>query len=133
MSPNMNYGDAFIVYRSDFNSLKPNDVVVFKDPRGNPATVVHRIISVNLSAPEPYVITKGDNDQTNPTEDPWQLTNQYYNGKVILVIPYVGYLSPALWGLNGSTFIVLAVGIILTIWVITYIIKKYKVTIQETT
>jgi signal peptidase I len=102
MSPTLNYGTAVAVYRYSFASLRPGDVIVFRDPRGNPGILVHRIVSVGVCPDGQFcAVTKGDNNSTNPSPDPWTVTNQYYLGKVITYLPYAGYLSPALWGFGG--------------------------------
>jgi hypothetical protein len=43
-----------------------------------------------------------------------------------LVIPYVGYLSPALWGLSGPVFIIFAISAIALIFVVKNLLKKSK-------
>jgi len=51
MSPTVNYGDVGIVYHaSSFTSLEAGDIVVFKDPRGNPRTTIHRIVVIWLAS-----------------------------------------------------------------------------------
>src|SRR5712692_3980398 len=102
MSPTLNYGTAVVVYRSSFANLNAGDVVVFHDPRGNPGTMIHRIVSIQIcSDGQVCAVTKGDNKFTNPTADPWNVTERFYLGKVIAYLPYAGYLSPALWGFSG--------------------------------
>lgn len=122
MSPTINYGDAVMVYRAPFNSLHAGDIIIFKDPRGNSQTIIHRIVSVeDNGSGSTYLLTKGDNNVTNSIIDPWKVTQQYYSSKVIVVIPLVGYISPALWGFSGLsaflpiTFVVLLVLLISTL------------------
>jgi signal peptidase I len=106
MSPTINHGDAVMVYGVAFHSLHAGDIIVFKDPRGGSQTIVHRIVAVQDDGNgSTYLLTKGDNTNTNPTIDPWKVTQQYYLSKVILVVPLVGYISPALWGLSGFSAI----------------------------
>ena len=101
MSPTMNYGDMALTYRSSFASLKVGDIVLFNDPRGNPGVIVHRIVSEQTCGGELCFQTKGDNGATNPTTDPWNLTAPFYLSQVVLVVPALGYISPALWGFEG--------------------------------
>jgi len=66
-------------------------------------TLVHRIVAiVPCDNGEQCLETKGDNNVTNPTRDPWFVTQAEYKGQVILIIPYMGYISPTLWGFKGS-------------------------------
>ncbi len=99
MSPAMNYGDVALVYKVSFSDLHVGDIVVFKDPRGSSQTIVHRIIAIEKDeGNSTYLVTKGDNGVTNPTSDPWKVTQKDYLSKAIVVVPMVGYISPALWG-----------------------------------
>jgi signal peptidase I len=101
----MNYGDLALTYRVSFASLQVGDIVVFHDPRGDPQVVVHRIVSEGMCGDQLCFQTKGDNDFTNPTPDPWNLTAPYYLSKVVLVVPAIGFVSPALWGFHGFSVI----------------------------
>ena len=101
MSPTMNYGDAAVTYKTSFSSLHVGDIVFFHDPRGNPGVIVHRIVSEGTCGGQLCFQTKGDNQVTNPTPDPWNLTAPYYLSQVALIVPVVGYVSPALWGFQG--------------------------------
>jgi signal peptidase I len=106
MSPTINYGDAVPVYKVPFSDLKVGDIIVFDEPQGN-RVVVHRIVAIETSENNSrYLVTKGDNNQTNPLTDPWKVTEQDYRAKVLAVAPFIGYLSPALWGSNAFLVII---------------------------
>jgi signal peptidase I len=102
MSPTINYGDLTVNYLEPFSSLGPGNVIAFHDPRGNPGIIIHRIVSETSCGTNTCFITKGDNNATNAVPDPWYVSQQDYSGRVILVIPYVGYVSPTLWGFRGG-------------------------------
>ena len=119
MSPTMNYGTVGMTYHTPFQDLKVGDIIAFHDPNGTPITIVHRIVAiVSCENGNRCLETKGDNSMTNPKKDPWNVTQTEYEGQVILIIPYVGYISPALRGFGGATvalpiiFIVLLVGFV---------------------
>jgi signal peptidase I len=101
MSPTLNYGDVAMIYKAPFSSLGPGSIIAFHDPRGNPGIIVHRVIAVMACGGAECLRTKGDNNATNPTPDPWNVTQNDYIGLAILIIPYLGYISPTLWGFNG--------------------------------
>ncbi|MDG7007218.1 MAG: signal peptidase I [Nitrososphaerota archaeon] len=101
MSPTINYGDLALTFRTPFSTLHVGDIAFFHDPRGNPGIIVHRIVWEGTCGGELCFRTKGDNNVTNPTPDPWNLTAPYYLSQVFLVVPFVGYLSPAFWGFRG--------------------------------
>ncbi|QQG48112.1 MAG: signal peptidase I [archaeon] len=107
MSNAINYGDVVAVYGAPYSSLRVGDVIVFHDPRGNPGVVIHRIFSVGDCQGQVCYTTKGDNMATNPSADPWSVTESFYEGRVLAVLPYAGYLSPALWGFTGVSLYVL--------------------------
>lgn len=107
MSPTINHGDAVMVYRVPFESLQAGDIIAFKNPIGDPQTVIHRIVEVKEDVNgSTYLLTKGDNSITNPIIDPWKVTEQYYLSEIILVVPLVGYISPALWGFSSLLVLV---------------------------
>jgi len=127
MSPTINHGDAFLVYKVPFHSLHAGDIIVFKDPRGDPQTVVHRIVAVKDDGNgTTYLLTKGDNNNTNPINDPWKVTEQYYLSKVILVVPVVGYVSPTLWGLSGPSVFIPIIFVVLLIMLFNTLRTKEK-------
>lgn len=101
MSPTLNYGDVAVIYRVPFSSLGPGSIIAFHDPRGNPGIIVHRVVSVVLCGGAECLVTKGDNNATNPTTDPWNVTQSDYIGEAVLVVPHLGYISPAFWGFSG--------------------------------
>jgi signal peptidase I len=101
MSPTINYGDLAVIYGAPFSSVGPGSIIAFHDPRGNPGIIVHGVVASIDCGGNKCLVTKGANNATNPTTDPWNVTQGYYIGEVILVVPYLGYISPALWGFNG--------------------------------
>lgn len=117
MSPTMDYGDTVMVYKVSFDSLDVGDIIVFKDPRGNSQTVIHRIVAVDINGSARCLITKGDNDLTNPTIDPWQVTEEDYLSKVVAIIPAAGYISPALWS-SGGMLLVFAIVVVVLVFLI---------------
>ena len=121
MSPTMNYATVGMVYHTPFQNLKVGDIIVFQDPEGYPVTIVHRIFAiVPCDNGNECLETKGDNNVTNPTRDPWMVTQAEYKGQVVLVIPYVGYISPTLWGFKGATVALPVIFVAILIFFILY-------------
>jgi signal peptidase I len=102
MSPTMNYASMGVIYHASFQSLKVGDIIVFQDPEGYPVTIVHRIVAIVPCGSGQCLETKGDNNVTNPTRDPWYVNQADYKGQVVLIVPYLGYISPTLWGFRGG-------------------------------
>jgi len=123
MSPTLNYGDVAVIYRTPFSSLGVGSIVAFHDPRGNPGIIVHRVVAITECGGAECFVTKGDNNATNPTADPWNVTQGDYIGQAVLIVPYLGYISPALWGFNGLDAL-LPVSLVGIILVIAYAIRS---------
>ena len=120
MSPTVNYGDLALTFRTPFSSLHVGDIVFFHDPRGNPGIIVHRIVLQGVCDGQLCFHTKGDNIVTNPSPDPWNLTAPYYLSQVILIIPKVGYVSPAFWGFKGFDVLLPLAFMLLVIFFVAY-------------
>lgn len=104
MSPTINFGGFVLTYKPSFDSLKVGDIIVFHYPFGGQSFVVHRVVGIVQDCPVSgsyCLATKGDNNATNPSIDPWNVTEQMYVGKIVLVVPYVGYFLPSLWPADG--------------------------------
>jgi len=86
-------GDALVVKGVKKEDLRVGDVIVFDIP-GQKTPVVHRIIKIEDNG---RIITKGDH---NPTHDPWEIKK--IHGKVILVIPFLGWPKLILTKLIGG-------------------------------
>jgi hypothetical protein len=88
-------GDLLFVQGVDaLRDVKIGDVIVFDVP-SQPIPLVHRVVAINNSDGEIYFTTKGDNN-------PYSLQTEGYikpaqiRGRVVFVIPKIGYLS-LLW------------------------------------
>lgn len=109
MEPALSVGDMLIVVPQD--NYSEEDVIVFQ--RGRGSAVVHRIISIEGEE----IITKGD--ANNTCDEP--ISPSEIKGKVIIVIPFVGYLVNIIKTPIG-TIILLA----LAIWMLEGSFKKDK-------
>ena len=89
MSPSLNVGDLVIVGGVNSSDLKVGDIIVFHKPTNPNELVVHRIVDI-LRNGSLLFRTKGD---ANFCTDPWLVPEQLIEGKVIFVVPYVGWLN----------------------------------------
>ncbi|MBS7648599.1 MAG: signal peptidase I [Candidatus Bathyarchaeia archaeon] len=93
MYPTIKKGDLLIIQGGfEGKDINVGDVIVFKDPRGGSIPIVHRVVykEYDETRGEWIFKTKGDN---NITSDPWIVRENYIYGKVIFVIPYLGYIK----------------------------------------
>lgn len=112
MEPTLNIGDLLIAEGvNNFEGINADsrngDIIIFRHPQ-RPYTpspspfdffitdpgefVVHRAIEKKYDG-EPYLVTKGDNELTNPHEDPWKVREDMIIGKVVWRIPFLGYIK----------------------------------------
>jgi len=99
MEPTLNIGDLLIIRgglkaEEIHASPKDGDIIIFRNPSDpNDLPIVHRAIKKIQKDGKWYFLTKGDN---NPYDDykifGWLVPEDYIIGKVILVIPKMGYL-----------------------------------------
>ena len=94
MEPSVRVGDVIIIHAQQ--RYEKTDVITFKDAQKH--TVTHRILDIKKTTP-PLYLTKGDANQAADTEE---IAHLSVIGKVILVIPKIGYLIQFVrtpWGL----------------------------------
>lgn len=86
MQPTFNKGDAlFIKQELNQEEIKEKDIVLYYS---NNKIFIHRISRIVKEAENVYYYTKGD---ANNIEDDVKLEFKDLKGKVLVVIPYVGY------------------------------------------
>lgn len=93
MVPAIKVQDAVVIKRTDASKLQKDDVITFdsKDPRYSGLTITHRIVGIENKGTDKVLFrTKGDN---NNAEDAALVKADDIYGKVILVIPKIGYLQ----------------------------------------
>ncbi|MEM3710379.1 MAG: signal peptidase I [Nitrososphaerales archaeon] len=94
MAPTLNVGDYIVVKAEPFDNLNLGDIIVFYSPWNPNDIIVHRIYDIRIYNGQKVLITKGDNNYTNPYPDPWYVTQEHYIGKYTgFKIPYLGYLA----------------------------------------
>lgn len=74
------------------------DIVVFPLPLAPEQTVTHRIVRLNLAGEKRTVSTKGD---ANPNGDGWSIQVQQIKGRVLVIIPLIGFITLALHTVTG--------------------------------
>ena len=80
MEPTYMPGDLLVAVRAGPGDVRPGDVVVWCTPSGS--CTVHRLIKVNSTV----IVTKGDNNATNPAPDP-PVPASWLRYRVVLHIP----------------------------------------------
>ncbi|MDH3277161.1 MAG: signal peptidase I [Nitrosopumilus sp.] len=96
MTPELQVYDIVVINGNEpFESLTIGDVIVFHRPSGADRIIVHRIVSIELE--EPFTLkTKGDANHSSINGTDFPITKQEYIGKVVNVIPQLGYVTQVL-------------------------------------
>ncbi len=93
MIPTLNVNDVLIIQGGNFNEIQVGDIIVFHRPNIHDKIIVHRVIEINEVNGVRVVTTKGDaNPSVIPGTD-YPITDDDYIGKVIFVIPKLGYVT----------------------------------------
>jgi signal peptidase len=88
MGSTASLGSVAFIENVPAESLQVGDVVVFQPPSSR-EPLMHRIISIEEVDGQRVFGTKGD---ANESPDPWKLTINGEGGRLVYVVPYVGYL-----------------------------------------
>ena len=109
MYPTIELGDLALIKKQNMNSYKKGDIVSFYTNRfGKQEVITHRIDHLGGNV----YITKGDN---NSFADSEPLLPRLIIGKVIAIIPYIGYWVMAVNSAFGKlVFIILPMYIIVS-------------------
>lgn len=119
MSPTIKVGSLILVEEKEALDINISDILTFKTENGT--VVTHRVVDI-INGGDDYVM-KGD---ANTTNDPMTLKKQNIIGRVMLTIPYVGFLLSALRTKIGiSALIIFTSIVVLTINLVGYY-KKNK-------
>ena len=104
-----------------FEDVKIGDIIVFDRPKDHDRVIVHRVVAVVDDDPK-TLRTKGDNNQRSIVGTDYPITEEEYIGKVVHVIPQVGFITKILQ--PPINYIIIAV--IIGVMVIRQIYKKDK-------
>ena len=132
MVPNINVLDAIVTMRTDAEKLKKNDVITFisNDPAHKGITITHRIVGVKKTSSGEYAYrTKGDN---NNVEDKTLVSHDEVLGKVILRIPYIGYLQQFLTTKFGWILVIVIPSLFIIVGDVVKVVKVIVVKEDDT-
>ena len=102
MSPTIKKGSILITEASEV--YQTSDVITFLDPRNGYSKITHRINNVKIVNDEVVYKTKGDG---NEDIDPWDVASGSVVGRVVFVIPFVGFFVSAIRSPFGLLFLII--------------------------
>lgn len=88
MEPALKVGSIVVVKPLDPEEIRPGDIITFRSEH-NSSVTTHRVNRVEADENGLLFYTKGD---ANEVEDPSPVEPRHLIGKVVLTVPYVGYL-----------------------------------------
>ena len=127
MYPELAMYDIIVVSgHTSFDDVKIGDIIVFDRPKDHDKVIVHRVVAVVDDDPK-TLRTKGDSNQQSIVGTDYPITNQEYIGKVVYIVPQVGFITKILQ--PPINYIIIAV--IIGIMIIRQISKNKKKALAE--
>ena len=129
MEPVLKEYDILVVRDGQsFDELRVGEIIVFHRPEGGDRVIVHRIIEIVEGRDGDRIIrTKGDANPSSIPGTDFPITRDDYIGRVVYVIPGVGFITQAI--APPVNYIIIA--IILAILFFNRIGKKSKQPVEE--
>ncbi len=87
MTPTFVVGDAVLTRTVPARSVRPGDIVTFRDPALRDQLVTHRVVSVHAQGTTLAFVTKGD---ANASPERWSIPTRGTLGREVLVLPAFG-------------------------------------------
>ena len=87
MEPSIKTGSIVVI--REYAQYQKGDVITFFFDEGDATPTTHRIVEIDTEDGEDRYITKGD---ANENEDPRAIEEEMVLGKVLLSIPFIGYI-----------------------------------------
>ena len=113
MEPSLNVFDVLVVQGNEpFENIKKGDIIVFDRPSGHDRVIVHRVNEILNDEPR-ILRTKGDANPASIPGTDFPITEQEYIGKVVYVVPQIGYVTRILTPPINYIIIAVIVGIMI--------------------
>lgn len=117
MEPSIMTGDIIIIHQT--GQYEKNDVITFQNEESR--IITHRVIEINNKGGDMFFVTKGD---ANRSEDEGVVSQTSILGKVIYVIPKLGFLVAFSKSLPGLIILIAIPALALIIGEVLKIVKK---------
>ncbi|MCJ8305909.1 MAG: signal peptidase I [Nitrosopumilus sp.] len=122
MVPELLVYDVLVVQGHEpFEDIEIGDIIVFNRPSDHNRVIVHRVVSIINDDPK-TIRTQGDSNPASIPGTDFPITEEEYIGKVVHVLPQVGYVTQLLKPPVNYVIIAIVIGIM----VIKQITKKKK-------
>ena len=113
MYPELAMYDIIVVSgHTSFDDVKIGDIIVFDRPKDHSKVIVHRVVAVVEDDPI-TLRTKGDNNQNSIVGTDYPITSEEYIGKVVHVVPQIGFITKILQPPINYIIIAVIIGIMI--------------------
>ena len=113
MYPELAMYDIIVISgHTPFDDVKIGDIIVFDRPKDHSKVIVHRVVAEVGDDPK-TLRTKGDNNQNSIVGTDYPITDKEYHGKVVYVIPQVGFITKILQPPINYIIIAVIIGIMI--------------------
>jgi len=113
MIPVLEVYDVLVVQgHVPFADIQVGDIIVFNRPSGHDRVIVHRVADILDDNPK-TIRTKGDANPSSIPGTDYPLTEEEYIGKVVYVVPQIGYITRILTPPINYIIIAVIVGIMI--------------------
>jgi signal peptidase len=126
MEPAIPVGSIVVIKPANPETLKIGDIICFKLSESAITSVTHRIFNIT----DQGFITKGD---ANEDPDQWIVKKENVIGKVILTVPFIGYIGYFVRIPTGFILLIVIPASLIIIMEIRNIVKELRKQKQEQT
>lgn len=123
MEPAIRTGSLVVTKYAKPNKLVKNDIITFISPAKEHQFITHRIQDITYNTDLTIIKTKGDH---NKSSDSWTLAGGGVVGKVLFIIPYLGYFFSFTQVKIGSILFILLPSVYILYSEITFIFDYLK-------
>jgi signal peptidase len=123
MQPTFTAGDVIVTVDTPVHSLQVNDIITYRSPDNPKSLMTHRIVNILHDGRVLAFQTKGD---ANEDPDQYVVSSKLIVGRMVLTIPFVGYLAQISHSFLGFLLLVLAPGTVVICAEVVSIVKKEK-------
>ena len=111
MLPVLQVYDVLVVQGHEpFEDIEVGDIIVFNRPSDHNRVIVHRVASILDEDPK-TIRTKGDANPGSIPGTDFPITEEEYTGKVVNILPQIGYITQLLKPPINYVIIAIVVGI----------------------
>lgn len=113
MVPELMVFDMLVVQGNiPFSDIDVGDIIVFDRPSDHDRVIVHRVDTILVDDPK-TLRTKGDANPNSIPGTDYPITEEEYLGKVVYVVPQIGYVTRILTPPINYIIIVIIIGVMI--------------------